>query len=153
MSRDFIETGLGWRYDAPRIVRAMSNPAMLCLVATQRARVVGFAIMEFGDERAHLALLAVLPTHRRMGVGRRLMDWLTETAITAGIESIHLELRASNGQARSFYSALGFSQSYEVPGYYRGRAGASEGALRMLRILRRKDTVPYTWRPPRTEDT
>ena len=153
MSRDYIETGLGWRYDAPRIVRAMRNPTMASLVATDRARPVAFAIMEFGDERAHLTLLAVLPTHRRMGIGKRLMEWLTESAITAGIESIHLELRATNEQARSFYSALGFSESYEVPGYYRGRAGVSEGALRMLRVLRRKDTIPYTWRPPRTEDT
>jgi len=31
--------------------------------------------------------------------------------------------------------------------------GKSEGALRMLRMLRKTDAAPYTWRPPRTEDT
>lgn len=153
MSRDFIETGLGWRYDAARVVRSMRNRDMVTLVATERARVVGFAIMEFGAERAHLVLLAVLPTHRRMGIGRSLIEWLTESALTAGIESIHLELRSRNQSARRFYAALGFSETYSVPGYYRGRAGNSEGALRMLRMLRRNDAVPYTWRPPRTEDT
>lgn len=153
MSRDFIETGLGWRYDAARIARAMRNRDMTTLVATDRGRVVGFAIMEFGDERAHLVLLAVLPTHRRMGIGRSLIQWLTDSAITAGIESIHLELRARNQSARRFYAALGFSETYTVPGYYRSRLGSSEGALRMLRVLRKSDTAPYTWRPPRTEDT
>lgn len=153
MSRDFIETGLGWRYDAPRIVRALRNRNMVTLVATERGRIVGFGIMDFGEERAHLVLLAVLPTHRRKGVGRRLIEWLTETALTAGIESIHLELRAKNESARRFYAALGFSETYVVPGYYQGSRGNSEGALRMLRVLRRTDAVPYTWRPPRTEDT
>lgn len=153
MSRDFIETGLGWRYDGPRIARSLRNRDLVTLVATERGRVVAFAIMQFGDERAHLVLLAVLPTHRRTGIGRRLIEWLTETALTAGIESIHLELRAHNESARRFYTALGFSETYVVPGYYRGRAGTSEGALRMLRMLRMTDSTPYTWRPPRTEDT
>ena len=31
--------------------------------------------------------------------------------------------------------------------------GRKEGALRMLRVLRQPGPVPYTWRPPRTEDT
>ena len=40
-----------------------------------------------------------------------------------------------------------------VPGYYRSGEGRKEGALRMLRVLRAPGPVPYTWRPPRTEDT
>jgi len=100
--------------------------------------------MEFGDERAHLVLLAVRPLKRRAGIGRRLLDWLMESARTAGIESVHLELRAGNEAARGFYRAMGFSESVTVPGYYRGR----EAALRMLRVLRVPGPASYTWRPP-----
>jgi len=39
----------------------------------------------FRDEVAHLNLLAVAPEHRRQGLGRQLMDWLTATAIEAGV--------------------------------------------------------------------
>ena len=165
MSRDFIESGLGWKYDAARVLRAMRDKETLAAVACEGGKgqakgavagslatsVAGFAIMEFGDERAHLVLLAVRPSHRRLGIGQRLLDWLLESARVAGMASIHLELRASNDAARRFYRAMGFYETVLVPGYYRSGEGKKEGALRMLRVLRNPGPVPYTWRPPKTE--
>jgi ribosomal protein S18 acetylase RimI-like enzyme len=159
MSRDFIEAGLGWKYDAARVLRAIRDRETLAVVACEggkqpagRAALAGFAIMEFGDERAHLVLLAVRPTHRRLGIGERLFEWLLESARAAGMASIHLELRSGNEAARRFYRAMAFHETVVVPGYYRGE-GRKEGALRMLRVLRAPGPLPYTWRPPRTEDT
>ncbi|HYN12092.1 MAG TPA: N-acetyltransferase [Burkholderiales bacterium] len=160
MSRDFVESGLGWKYDAARVLRAIRDRETLAVVACEsgkaagaRGALTGFAIMEFGDERAHLVLLAVRPSHRRLGIGQRLLDWLLESARVAGIASIHLELRAANEAARGFYRSMGFYETVLVPGYYRSGEGRKEGALRMLRVLRAPGPVPYTWRPPRTEDT
>jgi [ribosomal protein S18]-alanine N-acetyltransferase len=160
MSRDFIEAGLGWKYDAARVLRAIRDRDTLAVVACEggksaigRGAITGFAIVEFGDERAHLVLLAVRPSHRRLGIGQRLFRWLLESARTAGMASIHLELRASNDAARRFYRAMGFYETVLVPGYYRGGEGRKEGALKMLRVLRVPGPLPYTWRPPRTEDT
>jgi ribosomal-protein-alanine N-acetyltransferase len=162
MSRDFIEAGLGWKYDAARVMRAIRDRETLAAVACEsgkgsgnnsRGTVTGFAIMEFGDERAHLVLLAVRPSHRRLGIGQRLLEWLLESARCAGMASIHLELRANNDAARRFYRAMNFYETVLVPGYYRSGEGRKEGALRMLRVLRAPGPVPYTWRPPRTEDT
>jgi [ribosomal protein S18]-alanine N-acetyltransferase len=158
MSRDFVESGLGWKYDAARVLRAIRDRETLAVVACESGKapgapLTGFAIMEFGDERAHLVLLAVRPSHRRLGIGQRLLDWLLESARIAGIASIHLELRAANDAARGFYRAMGFYETVLVPGYYRSGEGRKEGALRMLRVLRAPGPVPYTWRPPRTEDT
>jgi ribosomal-protein-alanine N-acetyltransferase len=163
MSRDFVESGLGWKYDAARVLRAIRDRETLAVVAcesgksaasgTSRGALTGFAIMEFGDERAHLVLLAVRPSHRRLGIGQRMLEWLLESARIAGMASIHLELRAGNDAARRFYRAMGFYETVLVPGYYRGGEGRKEGALRMLRVVRVPGPVPYTWRPPRTEDT
>ncbi len=148
MSRDHIESGLSWKYDAPRIARAIRHRDMVVLAATEpegrRDALRGFAAMEFGEERAHLALLAVQPAHRRRGIGRCLVDWLLESAVTAGIASIHLELRSGNQASRRFYRALGFSETVLVPGYYAGR----ESALRMIRMLRSPGPLPLAWRPP-----
>jgi ribosomal protein S18 acetylase RimI-like enzyme len=160
MSRDFIESGLGWKYDGARVLRAIRDRETLAAVACEggkgaaaaRGAITGFAIMEFGDERAHLVLLAVRPTHRRTGIGQRLFEWLLESARAAGMASIHLELRSQNEAARRFYRAMGFYETVLVPGYYRSE-GRKEGALRMLRVLRSPGPLPYTWRPPRTEDT
>ena len=169
MSRDFIESGLGWKYDAPRVLKAIRDRETLAIVAAEggkpaagitgtaavaaaRDALAGFAIMELGEERAHLVLLAVRPSHRRLGIGQRMLEWLLESARVAGMASVHLELRAGNDAARRFYRAMGFYETVLVPGYYRGvEGGRKEGALRMLRVLRVPGPVPYTWRPPRSD--
>lgn len=132
MSRDYIEVGLGWRYSPRRIAHLIADRETLSLVACDAAGLQGFAVMEFGDERAHLLLMCVRPAQRRLGLGRRMLEWLLESAMVAGMASVHLELRADNDDARTFYRSLGFSDTVLVPGYYRGRVAAR----RMLRVLR-----------------
>ena len=134
MSRALIETGLPWTWTPRRVARSLARPETLVLTARDAERLVGFAIMQFGDERAHLSLLAVQADYQRQGVARRMLDWLTQSALTAGIASIHLELRETNLAARRFYLAQGFDETVRIPGYYRG----VETAVRMRRDIRVK---------------
>jgi ribosomal-protein-alanine N-acetyltransferase len=94
--------------------------------------------MQFGEERAHLVLMAVVPALRRRGVGRALLQWLLESAVVAGMASVHLELRERNRDAMAFYRTMGFAQTLLMSGYYQGR----EHAVRMVRVLRRHQTQP-----------
>jgi [ribosomal protein S18]-alanine N-acetyltransferase len=144
MSRDLVEAGLGWQYRSERIRRLIDDPETVTLVARDGERTIGFAIMTFGEERAHLVLLAVCPDCRRRGIARRMARWLLASATTAGIASVHVELRAGNEAAYAFYRALGFSETLRLPGYYRGR----ETAIRMLRMLRIPGMSGPTWRAP-----
>ena len=145
MSRDLIETGLGWSWGPERVARSISNKDTCALLACERERIVAFSIMHFGDEHAHLNLLAVGPSHQRLGIGRHMVEWLVESAKVAGIATLHLELRAVNYVARSFYKSLGFTESAYIPGYYSGR----EMALRMVRVLRRADMTLPVWPLPK----
>lgn len=145
MSRDFIETGLGWTYRAPRMSKLIADPAATTLVAREPGRTVGFAIMRFGDERAHLVLLAVDPARRRLGIARRMLNWLVESAAAAGISSIHVELRAGNKAAYGLYESAGFAETFRVPGYYQG----AEAAVRMIRVLRAPGIAVPEWQPPK----
>ena len=131
MSRALIEAGLPWSWTPARVTRNLRQADTLVLSARDHA-LAGFAIMQFGEERAHLSLLAVRPDRQRQGVARRMLQWLTESALTAGIASIQLELRESNLSARRFYLAQGYNETARVPGYYRG----IETAVRMLRDIR-----------------
>ncbi|MGO9038335.1 MAG: GNAT family N-acetyltransferase [Steroidobacteraceae bacterium] len=133
MSRDLIEQGLGWSWTPARVQRFVTGRECSVVVARRERRIAAFGIMQFGDEIAHLNLLAVAAGHRRQGLGRRLMDWLTLTAVEAGVFRVNLELRTHNEDARNFYQALGFMALEVVPGYYQGR----EAALRMTRGLAR----------------
>ena len=128
MSRELIEKGLsGWSWDPKRVARAIQARDTQVVVAAVRNHLTGFAIMNFGDEQAHLSLLAVTPSHQRCGIGRQIMDWLEESALVAGIITVNLELRANNFAARDFYRALGFTDSAYIPGYYRGVDPAQAG--------------------------
>ena len=135
MSRDLIETGLGWHYRPERVGRLLDDPETVTLVACASERTAGFAIMTLGDERAHLVLLAVDAQHQRCGIGRRMTEWLVATAVTAGMAAIDVELRASNAAAHALYRATGFAETRRLPGYYRAR----ETAIRMTRTLRRPE--------------
>jgi len=131
MSRELIETGLPWSWTPERVARNLGQPETLVLTARDAEHLAGFAIMQFGEEHAHLSLLAVRPDCRRQGIARNMLQWLTESALTAGIAVIRLELRETNLGARRFYLAQGFAETLRVPRYYRG----TETAVRMLREI------------------
>lgn len=129
LSRDLIEAGLVWRYTPGRMAALIGDPETVVLVACDGSRIQGFAVMHFGDVHAHLSLLCVLPTRQRRGIGRRLHQWLLESAGVAGIASIQLELRADNSAALSFYRRLGFTETQLVTGYYDGQVAARRMVL------------------------
>jgi ribosomal-protein-alanine N-acetyltransferase len=133
MSRQLVENGLAPAWDAGRITWNIHHPDSVVLLARSSRDIAGFAIMRYAEDSAHLNLLAVDPAHRRRGVARRLVEWLEETALTAGTFRIALELRAGNEGARAFYSTLGYRELTQVPGYYQGR----EAAIRMVRNIAR----------------
>lgn len=132
MSQELVESGLRPSWGAARISWHVRHPDSVVLTARSNRQIAGFAIMRYADDVAHLNLLAVDPGQRRRGIGRRLVIWLEETALTAGTFTIGLELRARNEVARAFYRALGYRELGSVPGYYQGL----ETAIRMVRDVR-----------------
>ena len=120
MSQAHIEAGLKPAWGAARIRWHVRDPESVVLIARLQTIIAGFAIMRYGEDIAHLNLLAVEPAHRRRGIARALVRWLEETALTAGTFLIGLELRASNEPARALYCALGYHELGQIPGYYQG---------------------------------
>jgi ribosomal-protein-alanine N-acetyltransferase len=131
MSRQLIETGLDWSWTPSRVTRNLRRPEIAGFVAHLGSRMVGFALMHFGDEEANLNLLAVHPRHQGEGIGRRMVEWLEASALVAGISVIYLQVRASNRAAQAFYRKLGYRKVSHMAGYYSGR----EAALCMARDL------------------
>ena len=137
MSRRLVEAGLEPCWTAERIERHRLHEDSVVLTARVSGSIGGFAIMQYGDDAAHLNLLAVEAAHQRLGIGRQLVGWLEETARVAGTFTIRLELRASNRVARAFYTALGYRERGWVRGYYQG----VEDALRLERDLAIRSTA------------
>ena len=134
LSRDLIEYGLRWRWTPMRVAASIRAPDVNVLVACIHGKIVGFAIMRYGDDIAHLDLLAVAPPYRRAGVGRQLLEWLEKCAVVAGIFNVTLEVREGNEGAQLFYKRMGYRTLVHLPSYYQG----IEAALRMGRDLSRR---------------
>ncbi len=133
MSRRLVEAGLpSWAWTARRVARQIHDPESVVLAARRGDELTGFAIMGFGEESAHLNLLAVESRCRRVGLGTRLVRWLEATAMVAGTFEVSLEVRASNAAGRRFYRQLGYREAEVLPGYYE----RIEDAVRMIRDLR-----------------
>jgi ribosomal protein S18 acetylase RimI-like enzyme len=77
----------------------------------------------------HLVLHAISPSYRRRGLGRQLLEWQLEAAMTGGLCECTLEVRANNHAAQAFYKSSGFSVYQRLRGYY----SLQEDALRMKR--------------------
>jgi ribosomal-protein-alanine N-acetyltransferase len=120
MSRDYIERGLIWNWDARRVAHSISQRDTNVAVATIGNDLAGFGIMRYHDDDAHLMLFAVRPSHRRTGVGTALQSWLEGAATTAGVELIWLEARATNTEALAFYRARGYRLLDTMRRYYSG---------------------------------
>jgi ribosomal-protein-alanine N-acetyltransferase len=120
MSRDCIECGLGWSWRPARVQRSIADASTNVVVCRDVRGMAGFAIMKYGDEEAHLLLLAVDARRRRHGVGSALVSWLEATALVAGLGVIRLEARCGNHAAGAFYRKLGYREIARVAGWYRG---------------------------------
>lgn len=134
LSRDLIEYGLAWRWTPTRVAASIRAANVNVLVACVQGEIVGFAIMRYGAEEAHLDLLAVDSPYRRVGIGRQLIEWLEKCAKIAGIFSVTLEVRVANPGAQRFYEQIGYRKLASLPGYYQG----VEAAVRMGRDLSRQ---------------
>ncbi|HYP70249.1 MAG TPA: GNAT family N-acetyltransferase, partial [Variovorax sp.] len=129
--RDAIEYGLAWRWTARRVMRCIHDADTNVVVVRQGIGVAAFAIMQYGEEEAHVSLLAVRAARRRTGMASALMNWLEATARVAGLQAIRLEVRITNPGAMAFYRRHGFEESGVSVGYYEG----VEDAVRMSKRL------------------
>jgi len=134
LSRDTIERGLPWSWTARRVARSIRDRSTNVVVARHARGLLGFAIMKYDEEEAHLLLLAVQAAQRRKGIGSALLAWLEATVAVAGIGIMRLETRSNNQDGRLFYRRHGFEDVGVQPGYYQG----VEDALQMAKDLRRR---------------
>ncbi len=124
MSRDMIEFGLPWGWTEHRVREAIDDQATNVAIARRRDCLQAFGIMQYGDDTAHLVLLAVQPAQRHQGLGGHLTLWLEASSQMAGIGRVLVEARADNCNAIAFYQPLGYSRTGSVSGYYQGRVDA-----------------------------
>ena len=88
----------------------LSCPDSVFLGAKDNEKTVGFVILRLEGDQAEVYNIAVDASVRRGGIGGKLLDTALEVARAAGVQSVFLEVRASNLPARGLYASRGFEQ-------------------------------------------
>jgi ribosomal-protein-alanine N-acetyltransferase len=88
------------------------------LVARSGGEVVAYGGIWMMVDEAHITTFAVLPEHRRSGIGSRLLLALMDLAVELAASVATLEVRISNAEARRLYERFGFRPVGVRPHYY-----------------------------------
>lgn len=98
-------------------------------------RLLGYFLMMYAVEEAHLLNIAVRPDMQGQGLGRKLLDKLIGLAREAGMHAVLLEVRPSNNHALMIYYHLGFAQIGQRKNYYPAGGASREDAIVMRKML------------------
>lgn len=120
------------------IASELDNDLSLWLVYEEDGRVLGYIGSQSVPPESDVMNLAVLPERRKQGIAQALMNELVHTLRSSGIESLTLEVRASNEPAIALYTKLGFEIVGRRQKYY---VNPKEDALIMRKELCDADTV------------
>lgn len=89
----------------------------------------GFLILSFAADEAEIINLGVVPSARRKGLARMLLEAALAEARTRGILTMFLEVAEDNAPARALYAGAGFVEAGRRPRYYLRPDGSRVDAL------------------------
>lgn len=128
-----------WTADA--LTGLLGLPGSLGLVVEAPAP-AGFVLAAACGEEAEILSIAVLPEHRRHGLGLGMLAALIDQLRQRGVSRLILEVAADNDPAHTFYAGIGLTQVGRRRDYYKRDDGTMDaivmaGALQDLRISNR----------------
>ena len=105
-----------------------ANPYSRLWVVEEGENVIGYVCTWFIHDEGQIANMAVLPEHRRRGLGKILVHHVLQEARKQGVLSLSLEVRRSNHAALELYKSFGFQKFTVRVRYYEN----GEDALLMV---------------------
>lgn len=115
------------------LAELLALPGVEGLLLQADGRDVGLALCRVAADEAELLTIAVRPTERRRGAGRRLLTAVIDRVRRAGARTLFLEVGADNPAAHALYETAGFQVVGTRPAYYRRGAGRTADAV-VLRL-------------------
>jgi ribosomal-protein-alanine N-acetyltransferase len=92
-------------------------------------RIIGYGVMSTGADEAQILSLCIDPDMQGLGLGRGLLQRLLNEARSNHVDSVFLEVRASNRAARSLYESSGFNEIGVRRGYYPAENGREDAII------------------------
>lgn len=115
MERRFFSTP----WSEASIAHYMETGNMVFIVARNGETPVGYAAVHCILDEGNLVSIGVEEHFRNMGIASELLDIVYEQAFSAGVRTIHLEVRESNTAAIALYEKEGFAENGRRKNFYR----------------------------------
>jgi ribosomal-protein-alanine acetyltransferase len=105
-----------------QIAQLLTDYNSISLIARENGEIVGFVVgMIYPDRKAvngHILTIDVSPTHRRKGIGQKLLQKMESIFSQKSVQACLLEVREDNVAAISLYRKLGYKEVGRLENYY-----------------------------------
>lgn len=92
-----------------KVIKEKLNIDDLIFVSEKDGQIVGACMAGYDGHRGWLYAVAVLPEHRRAGVGSKLVSEAIKELGKKGCIKVNLQIRPTNAAVAAFYNSLGFA--------------------------------------------
>lgn len=105
-----------------QIASLLTDYNSISLVATEKNQIVGFIIGNICFERnslmGHILTIDVSPSHRRKGIGARLLSEMERLFREKSVKACRLEVREDNHPALKLYRKFRYDEIGKLKNYY-----------------------------------
>ena len=107
-------------WSKPNMKSELIAPHTTYVVAEESGNLIGYAGLSklATATSSDIQTIAVSDSHRRLGVGRALMNNLLEFASEQGAKEVFLEVREDRPNPQNLYKSLGFTEIDRRENYY-----------------------------------
>ena len=96
---------------------------MSCKVIADDTVEKGYVAVQIAADQAEIVNLAVVPDHRRQGLGAELLNAAEDLVVERGATSMFLEVAIDNLAALALYRARGYTEEGRRRGYFLRKDG------------------------------
>lgn len=108
-------------YSRAEFTQYLRSSRAVCILAVDETQTLGFVLGHHDRKHCgHVVTLDVIPSARGQGIGSILMNALESRFLSAGCDSVLLEVAVNNPVAMRFYKRQGFSVLKILRRYYPG---------------------------------
>lgn len=103
-----------------------------CRVILSEGKILGYSVVSYVLDEAHLLNLCISPDYSGQGLGRFLLKAIIQNAFEKKCMMFFLEVRVSNTAAINLYFSEGFNEVGIRPNYYPANSGREDAVLMTL---------------------
>lgn len=99
---------------AEGIAKYLARNPGLSFVAEHAGQLIGTVMAGHDGKRGYVQHLAVVPTHRRQGIARKLVELSLSALAQAGIVKSHISILTDNEDCKAFWLAQGWHRRTDI---------------------------------------